>query len=57
MKAFGLAFATAAWCFTAHAAQITVATVNNPDMVTMQRLSKELDEMKVAHAQLTSLVR
>jgi sorbitol/mannitol transport system substrate-binding protein len=41
MKAFGLAFATAAWCFTAHAAQITVATVNNPDMVTMQRLSKE----------------
>ncbi|MEJ5902531.1 ABC transporter substrate-binding protein [Ochrobactrum teleogrylli] len=41
MKMFLMASTVLATAFAAHAAEITVATVNNPDMVTMQKLSAE----------------
>ena len=41
MRLFLTTSTVLAAAFAAHAAEITVATVNNPDMVTMQKLSAE----------------
>jgi sorbitol/mannitol transport system substrate-binding protein len=50
MKAFLLASASLAVALAANAREITVATVNNPDMVTMQKLSAEFTK---AHPDVT----
>src|SRR6185437_305918 len=41
MKAFLLATISALACCAAQAGEVTVATVNNPDMITMQKLAPQ----------------
>jgi sorbitol/mannitol transport system substrate-binding protein len=50
MRALLLATTSLALCGAAHAVEITVATVNNPDMVLMQQLSAEFTK---AHPDIT----
>jgi sorbitol/mannitol transport system substrate-binding protein len=50
MKSFLLASISVLACCAAQAAEITVATVNNPDMVTMQQLAPEFTK---AHPDIT----